>query len=138
MQTTARTPFTKASPPRRHPMATPIFTPPTSGPGGEAYDSNFKPVVLPGGLFVDPRLPQATHPSTFRNSRAAVRDYAKQDATLHDDVAGPGHGFVDVFTNDGAFIKRLVTRGQLNSPWGWGWPRWFRAVRWRPAGRELR
>ena len=25
--------------------------------------------------------------------------FAKQDATLHDDVAGPGHGFVDVFTN---------------------------------------
>ncbi|MGI8696405.1 MAG: TIGR03118 family protein, partial [Mycobacteriales bacterium] len=44
--------------------------------------------------------------------------YAKQDATLHDDVAGPGHGFVDVFTNDGAFIRRLVTRGALSSPWG--------------------
>ena len=29
-----------------------------------------------------------------------------------------GHGFVDVFSNDGAFEKRLVTRGQLNSPWG--------------------
>jgi uncharacterized protein (TIGR03118 family) len=25
---------------------------------------------------------------------------------------------VDVFTNDGALIKRLVSRGQLNSPWG--------------------
>ena len=25
---------------------------------------------------------------------------------------------MDVFTNDGALIKRLVTRGQLNSPWG--------------------
>jgi len=44
--------------------------------------------------------------------------YAKQDATLHDDVAGQGHGFVDVFTNDGAFVRRLVSRGQLNSPWG--------------------
>jgi uncharacterized protein (TIGR03118 family) len=25
---------------------------------------------------------------------------------------------VDVFTNDGAFVRRLVTRGVLNSPWG--------------------
>ena len=33
-------------------------------------------------------------------------------------MAGRGHGFVDVFTNDGAFVKRLVTRGELNSPWG--------------------
>ncbi len=44
--------------------------------------------------------------------------YAKQDARLHDDVAGQGHGFVDVFTNDGALVTRLVTRGVLNSPWG--------------------
>jgi uncharacterized protein (TIGR03118 family) len=42
---------------------------------------------------------------------------AKQDAALHDDVAGQGNGFVDVFTNDGALVRRLVTRGQLNSPW---------------------
>jgi len=44
--------------------------------------------------------------------------FAEQDAALHDDVAGQGNGFVDVFTNDGAFVKRLITRGQLNSPWG--------------------
>jgi hypothetical protein len=25
---------------------------------------------------------------------------------------------VDVFTNDGAFVRRLVTRGALDSPWG--------------------
>ena len=41
-----------------------------------------------------------------------------QDSRLKDDVAGRGNGFVDVFTNDGALVKRLVTRGQLNSPWG--------------------
>jgi len=41
-----------------------------------------------------------------------------KDAGREDDVAGPGHGFVDVFTNDGALIRRLVTRGALNSPWG--------------------
>jgi uncharacterized protein (TIGR03118 family) len=44
--------------------------------------------------------------------------YAQQDDTLHDDVAGPAHGFVDVFTNDGALVRRLITRGALNSPWG--------------------
>ena len=44
--------------------------------------------------------------------------FAKQDATLHDDVAGPGNGFVDVFGRNGKFIRRLITRGALNSPWG--------------------
>ncbi|HEX6449504.1 MAG TPA: TIGR03118 family protein [Trebonia sp.] len=85
----------------------------------EVYDSNFKPVQLPGGLFVDPRIPAGYAPFDVQELAGKLYvTYAKQDAALHDDVAGPGHGFVDVFTNDGAFVKRLVTRGQLNSPWG--------------------
>jgi uncharacterized protein (TIGR03118 family) len=85
----------------------------------EAYNGNFKPVELPGGLFVDPRIPAGYAPFNVQELAGMLYvTYAKQDATLHDDVAGPGHGFVDVFTNDGAFIKRVVTRGQLNSPWG--------------------
>jgi uncharacterized protein (TIGR03118 family) len=85
----------------------------------EAYDSTFTPVELPGGLFVDRRLPAGYGPFGIAeiNGKLYV-SFAKQDATLEDDVAGPGHGFVDVFTNDGAFVRRLVTRGALNSPWG--------------------
>jgi uncharacterized protein (TIGR03118 family) len=85
----------------------------------EAYNGKFKPVELPGGLFVDPRLPTGYGPFGIAeiNGRLYVT-FAKQDATLHDDVAGRGHGFVDVFTNDGAFVRRLVTRGALDSPWG--------------------
>ena len=85
----------------------------------EAYNSAFKPVELPGELFVDPRLPAGYGPFGIAeiNGKLYVT-FAKQDATLHDDVAGRGHGFVDVFTNDGAFVRRLVTRGALNSPWG--------------------
>ena len=52
-----------------------------------------------------------------RNGDVVVT-FAKQDARLEDDVAGRGHGFVDVFTNNGAFVRRLVTRGALDSPWG--------------------
>ena len=44
--------------------------------------------------------------------------YALQNAAKHDDVAGPGHGFIDIYTNDGILVKRLVSRGDLNSPWG--------------------
>ena len=85
----------------------------------EAYNGKFKPVELPGGLFVDPRLPTGYGPFGIAeiNGRLYVT-FAKQDATLHDDVAGRGHGFVDVFSNDGAFVRRLVTRGALDSPWG--------------------
>lgn len=35
-----------------------------------------------------------------------------------DDEAGPGNGYVDVFTAGGRFVRRLVSHGPLNSPWG--------------------
>lgn len=44
--------------------------------------------------------------------------YAKQDKAKHDDVPGPGRGFLDVFNNSGNFIKRLVSHGPLDAPWG--------------------
>ena len=106
----------------------------------EAYDGTFKPVELPGGLFVDPRLPAGYGPFGIAEiSGKLYVTFAKQDATLHDDVAGPGHGFVDVFTNDGAFVRRLVTRGALDSPWGLALaPAQLRPVRRRSARRQLR
>jgi len=85
----------------------------------EVYDSNFQPAQLPGGLFTDPTIPAGYAPFNIQELAGKLYvTYAKQDAALHDDVAGQGHGFVDVFTNDGALIRRLVSHGQLNSPWG--------------------
>lgn len=85
----------------------------------EVYDADWTPVELPGGLFVDRRIPAGYAPFNIQELAGKLYvTYAKQDAGLKDDVAGQGHGFVDVFTNDGAFVRRLVTRGVLNSPWG--------------------
>jgi uncharacterized protein (TIGR03437 family) len=36
----------------------------------------------------------------------------------HDDVAGPGNGYVDMFDLNGILLARLVSGGPLNSPWG--------------------
>jgi len=44
--------------------------------------------------------------------------YAKQDSAKHDDVKGPGNGYVNVFTTEGQLVKRLISQGYLNSPWG--------------------
>jgi uncharacterized protein (TIGR03118 family) len=44
--------------------------------------------------------------------------FALQNAERHDDVAGPGNGFVDVFSTDGKLIRRFASNGTLNSPWG--------------------
>jgi len=34
----------------------------------------------------------------------------------HDDQAGPGSGYVDVFAPDGTFVRRVASHGTLNSP----------------------
>jgi uncharacterized protein (TIGR03118 family) len=88
----------------------------------EVLDSNFKPVD-PGTngfeSFTDPNLPAGYAPFNVAllNGKLYV-SYAKQDDVAHDDVAGRGHGFIDVFETNGHFDQRLVSRGALNSPWG--------------------
>src|SRR5205823_5477522 len=44
--------------------------------------------------------------------------FAMQDADRHDDVAGAGVGFVDVFSAGGDFVRRFATGGTLYLPWG--------------------
>jgi uncharacterized protein (TIGR03118 family) len=69
--------------------------------------------------FKDPNLPAGYAPFGIAALHSHIYvSYAKQDAAKHDDTGGAGHGFVDVFTHAGAFVKRLVSRGRLNSPWG--------------------
>ena len=36
----------------------------------------------------------------------------------HDDQAGLGNGFVDVFSTEGKLLRRFASHGTLNSPWG--------------------
>jgi uncharacterized protein (TIGR03118 family) len=90
----------------------------------EVYDPNFKPITLPAGAFSDPNLPANYAPFNVQVLGDKVYvTYAQQDAARHDDVGGAGHGFIDVFNLDGTpglpgGQERLVSRGQLDSPWG--------------------
>jgi uncharacterized protein (TIGR03118 family) len=90
----------------------------------EVYDPGFTPIKLPTGAFSDPNLPRGYAPFNVQvlNNKVYVT-YALQDANKHDDVAGRGHGFVDVFNLNGTpgltgGKERLVSRGALDSPWG--------------------
>jgi uncharacterized protein (TIGR03118 family) len=44
--------------------------------------------------------------------------FALQNKAHHDDVAGAGNGFVDVFDTSGDLVRRFASQGTLNSPWG--------------------
>ena len=86
------------------------------GPNGA--DGMFTKVILDGD-FADPELPSGYAPFNIVNIDGDLFvTYAKQNGEKHDDVAGPGHGFVDVFDTDGHLIRRFDSRGLLNSPWG--------------------
>ena len=84
----------------------------------EEYNSSWTQINAPGS-FTDPNLPAGYAPFNVAviNGDLYVT-YALQDAAKHDDVAGPGHGFVDIYNLDGTLDKRFISRGELNSPWG--------------------
>jgi len=71
------------------------------------------------GAFADGSIPAGFAPFGIQNIGGLIYvTYAMQDSFKHDDVKGPGNGFVDVYTTTGALVRRLASRGTLNSPWG--------------------
>jgi uncharacterized protein (TIGR03118 family) len=81
------------------------------------FDENFHQ-VNPNG-FVDPNLPAGYAPFGIRNFNNEIFvTYAKQDPERVDDVHCPGCGFINVFDTSGNFLRRLVSNGHLNAPWG--------------------
>jgi uncharacterized protein (TIGR03118 family) len=86
------------------------------GPNGS--DGLFAPATTDGG-FADPNIPAGYAPFGIANIDGDLFvTYAEQNAAKHDDVAAPGHGFVDVFDTDGHLLRRFASRGPLNAPWG--------------------
>jgi len=88
----------------------------------DVFDGQFRQIPLPPDIFFhDPRLPSGYAPFNVMVSGDKVYvAYAKQDPSTggHDELHGLGLGFVDVYTNFGVTVQRVVTRGLLNAPWG--------------------
>ncbi len=88
-------------------------------PNGSAGYKRLMPPDIIEGAFTDPNIPAGYAPFGIENIDGDLFvSYAKQNKEMHDDVAGPGNGFVDVFDTDGHFLWRFASRGPLNSPWG--------------------
>lgn len=84
----------------------------------DVFNSSFQKVSLFGG-FQDPSIPADYAPFGIQEINGFVYvTYAQQNGAKHDDVAGPGHGFIDIYTPDGFRVERLASGGTLNSPWG--------------------
>src|SRR5256712_4887318 len=85
----------------------------------DVFNSTFHPVTMLTDAFTDPDLPAGYAPFGIRNIGGTIYvTYALQDADKHDDVPGEGHGFVNAFDTAGNLLRRVASKGLLNSPWG--------------------
>ena len=84
----------------------------------DVFDASFAKVALPGA-FSDPSLPAGYAPFGIQaiGQRIYVA-YAMRQASGDDEQAGAGLGIVNVYDMGGTLIKRLVSGGALNAPWG--------------------
>jgi uncharacterized protein (TIGR03118 family) len=84
----------------------------------DVFDTHFVPKTLTGS-FTDTSLPSGFAPFNIQNLDGTLYVmYAQQDAVAHDEVDGPGMGFVDKFDLNGNLMSRFATGGALNAPWG--------------------
>jgi uncharacterized protein (TIGR03118 family) len=77
----------------------------------------------PAGSFTDATVPAGFAPFNITNVQGRLLvTFAMQNGEKHDDVSGPGNGYVDVFDPSSHTFTRLISGGTaaspLNSPWG--------------------
>jgi uncharacterized protein (TIGR03118 family) len=85
----------------------------------DVFNSTFAAVTLAAGAFTDSKLPHGFAPFGIQAVGGNIYvTYALQDADAEDEQHGPGQGFVDVYDPNGILIRRVVSRGDLNAPWG--------------------
>jgi uncharacterized protein (TIGR03118 family) len=71
------------------------------------------------GSFKDEDLPLGYAPFNIQQIGAEVFvTYAVQDAAGTNPVVAAGNGIVNVFDQEGRFIRRFASNGPLNAPWG--------------------
>jgi uncharacterized protein (TIGR03118 family) len=85
----------------------------------DVFDTNFSKPAAMQGKFVDPNIPAGFAPFGIAalNGNLYVT-FAKQDSAMHDEIAGAGLGYVDIFDFSGNLISQFASAGPLNAPWG--------------------
>jgi uncharacterized protein (TIGR03118 family) len=84
----------------------------------DVFDAKFAAATLSGN-FTDPAIPSGFAPFNVHvfNNQVFVT-YAQQNPAGGPPTAGSGAGYVSVFDNNGNFVARAISGGNLNAPWG--------------------
>ena len=83
----------------------------------DVYTSSFAPTTVPGA-FADPSIPSGYGPFNIMAFQGNLYVAYAKVGDEGDEVAGKGLGYVRVFDANGVLLKRLISRGPLNAPWG--------------------
>lgn len=82
----------------------------------DVFDKNY---ALQTSSFADPNLPAGYSPFNIQKIGDLLYvAYAQPDPATGTEKKGVGLGLVNVFNTNGSFVKRLVSNGVLNAPWG--------------------
>jgi uncharacterized protein (TIGR03118 family) len=93
----------------------------------DVYDNSFHLVHLNGKHpfdpqnvpFTDPQIPSTFSPFNVQAIGSnIVVTFAMHQENSAKSIAGPGLGYVDIFTTAGTLVQRLESGDQLNAPWG--------------------
>jgi uncharacterized protein (TIGR03118 family) len=100
--------------------ATPMLYAPNFATGGiDVFDTNYKPVTLPGTPFVDSAVPKGYAPFNIWNLGGKLYVlWAEQNSGKNFAVLGAGLGAVSIFDLNGNLLQHVATGGPLNAPWG--------------------
>lgn len=80
------------------------------------FDTNFNTASVSGN-FTDPNVPAGFAPFGIRNLGGKIYvTWALSGG--HDEIDGPGLGYVDVFDTNGNLLNTVASGGTLNAPWG--------------------
>ena len=84
----------------------------------DVFDAKFAKTAMSGN-FTDPSVPAGYAPFNVHviNNQVFVM-YAQQNPAGGPPTTGSGAGYMSVFDNNGKFIARAVSGGNLNAPWG--------------------
>src|SRR5262249_840564 len=83
------------------------------------YNTHFTRVSMGEDRFQDENIPSGFAPFNVQNIGGNLYvAFAQQDSQKHDEVDGPGLGYVDVFSPTGRLLHRLQHGSFLNGPWG--------------------
>jgi len=83
----------------------------------DVFNGRYEKVTAPGG-FVDPGLPAGYGPYNIQAIGDALYVAYARHGAGDDELPGAGLGLIDRFDADGHFVKRVVSHGALNAPWG--------------------